>query len=188
MLTLVAVAVLAAEPSMPPLVEAPSLVHAPREAKLLTEVEPSSTGTLAGRMVLAPVMGALGAGVGVLAGALAGGAVGLLFSGSWVTLAFGVIGALIVAPFGLGFGIAAGAAMLGGKFGDLFGRSLPWAFLSAGLTVVAALVALAVVPGAIVVMTVGAALTSAVAVPLIVEARRLAEVQGPESTIPLGTF
>lgn len=188
MLTLATIAILAAEPSMPPLVEAPSLVHAPREARLVTDVEPSSTGTLAGRMVLAPVMGALGAGVGVLAGALAGGAVGLLFSGSWVTLAFGVVGALIAAPFGLGFGIAAGAAMLGGKFVDLFSRSLPWAFLAAGFTVIAAVIAVAVAPGALVLMTAGAAIAGAGAVPLIVEARRTAEVQGPESTLPLATF
>lgn len=75
--------------------------------------------------------------------------------------------------------------MLGAKFGALFGRSISWAFLAAGLTVIAAFVALAVMPeghhrhdGA----------AGAVAVPLIVEARRKAKVQGPESTLALATF
>lgn len=188
MLTLATLALLAADPSMPPLVEAPSLAHAPREAKLLTDVEPSSTGTLAGRAVLAPVMGLLGTGLGGLAGGLVGAAVGAAFGGGWGVLLVGVAGALIVAPFGLALGIAAGAAMLGAKFGDLFSRSIPWAFLAAGLTVVAAFIALAVMPEAIVLVTAGAAIAGAVAVPLIVEARRMAEVQGPESTLALATF
>lgn len=173
---------------MPPLAEAPSLTNAPREAKLLTDVEPTSTGTLVGRAVLAPVIGALGAGLGGLAGLLVGGAVGAVVGGGWGTILFAIAGAAIIAPFGLAFGIAAGAAMLGAKFGELFGRSVPWAFLAAGLTVIAAFVALAVMPEAIVLMTAGVAIASAVAVPLIVEARRMAEVQGPESTLALATF
>lgn len=188
MLTLATLALLAADPSMPPLVEAPSLAHAPREAKLLTDIEPTPTGTLVGRAVLAPVVGALGTGLGGLTGLLIGGAVGAALGGSWGTVLLAIAGAAIVAPFGLAFGIAAGAAMLGSKFGDLFRRSIPWAFLAAGLTVVAAFVALAVLPEAIALVTVGAAVASAVAVPLIVEARRMAEVQGPESTLALATF
>lgn len=188
MLTLATLALLAADPSMPPLVEAPSLTHAPREARLLTDTEPTPTGTLVGRAVLAPVVGALGAGVGGLAGLLVGAAVGAAVGGGWGTILIGLVGVAIVAPFGLAFGIAAGAAMLGAKFGDLFSRSIPWAFLAAGLTIVSAFVALAVLPGAIALVTVGVAVASAVAVPLIVEARRMAEVQGPESTLALATF
>lgn len=189
MLTLTALALLAADPTLPPLVQAlpdaPQISTSPRQATLLDE-EPSSAGALVGRAVMAPVLGAVGGGLGA---AIGGGAGFLLAGGSWGGLAVGVLLGSIVAAIGLAVGVALGSALFAEDVGAMFKRSIGWAFLAVAVGVVGFLVALAL-PGIGFIVGVGAAVVSCAAVPFVVEARRLAVAAEAKerSAVPVMTF
>lgn len=189
MLTLTALALLAADPTFPPLVQAqPEAIQvstSPRQATLLDE-EPSSAGALAGRAVMAPLLGAVGGGLGA---AIGGGAGFLLAGGSWAGLAVGVLVGSIVAAVGLAVGVALGSALFSENVGAMFTRSLGWAFLAAAVGGVAFLVALAI-PGIGLIVGIGAAVVTCAAVPFVVEARRLAVAAETKerSAVPVMTF
>lgn len=177
MLTLTALVLLTAQPSLPPLVEAPQsgvrVSTAPRAASLL-DAEPSSAGALVARAVMAPVLGVVGGGLGGLGGAVAGGLVALALGGlSWGALVAIVIGGAIGGALGIAAGIAQGAALFSDDVRGLFARNLPWAFLATGLGVLACALLL-VMPVIGLAVAVGVAVAAAAAVPLVVEARRLA--------------
>lgn len=189
MLTLTALALLAADPTLPPLVqarpEALQISTSPRQATLLDE-EPSSAGALAGRAVMAPLLGAVGGGLGA---AIGGGAGYLLGGRSWGGLAVGILLGSVVAAIGLAVGVALGSALFSGDVGAMFKRSIGWAFLAVAVGTVGFLVALAL-PGIGFIIGVGAAVAACAAVPFVVEARRLAVAaeEKERSAVPVMTF
>ena len=189
MLTLTALALLAADPTLPPLVQAqPEAIQvstSPRRATLLAE-EPSSAGAMAGRAVMAPLLGAVGGGLGALIG---GGGGYLLAGGSWAGLALGILDGSVVAAIGLAVGVALGSALFSEDVGAMFKRSLGWAFLAVAVGGVAFLVALAL-PGIGLIVGIGAAVVTCAAVPFVVEARRLAVAAEAKelSAVPVMTF
>ncbi|MBM4778557.1 MAG: hypothetical protein GQE15_12715 [Archangiaceae bacterium] len=192
MLMLTTVALLSSTaPSLPPMVPAPAVSDAPRAARLLDdEPAPTPTPTLVGRMVLAPLGGAVGAAVSGALGLLMGGAIGALAGGGWNVLLVGVFGALIAAPFGFALGVALGASLLTTHFAELFRRTLPWAFLAAGITIIGVFVAAIVALPVVALVGGSVAIAAAAAVPALVEGRRGAErvERGPESSLALATF
>ena len=195
MLTLTALALLAAEPTLPPLVQAQPEVAMPvaiqlssasRKATLLDE-QPSSAGALAGRAVMAPVLGALGGGVagglGLLGGYVLGGS-------SWGGAALGILLGSVMAAVGLAVGVALGSALFADDVGAMFKRSLGWAFLAAAVGGVAFLVFALALPAIGLIVGVGAAVVACAAVPFVVEARRLAVAaeEKERSPVPVATF
>ncbi|MBL8935749.1 MAG: hypothetical protein JNM69_14430 [Archangium sp.] len=192
MLMLTTVALLAStSPSLPPLVPAPAGADAPRAARLLDDApEPTPTASLVGRMVLAPLGGAVGAAVSGALGLLVGGAIGALAGGGWNVLLVGLFGAVIAAPFGFALGVAVGASLLTTHFTELFRRTLPWAFLAAGITIIGVFVAAIVALPVVALVGGSVAIAAAAAVPALVECRRRAErvERGPESSLALATF
>jgi hypothetical protein len=193
MLTLTALALLAADPTLPPLVQVEpgpiQMSSAPHEAKLLDDEEPTPPGAMAGRAVMAPVLGVLfgvvAGGGGGLAGLGLGNALGVR---SWdIFVPIGVVGG-VVGLVGLALGIALGASLFSNDVGAMFKRSVGWAFAAAG---VASLVGfgLLFVPGLGTILAV-IAITAAAAVPFIVESRRLAvAAEAKESSaVPVMTF
>lgn len=194
MLTLTALALLAAEPTLPPLVQAEpeavqvSTVRAstvPRQATLLDE-EPSTAGALFGRAVMAPVLGAIGGGLGAAIGGLGGYA---LAGGGWGGLAVAILAGGLVAAVGLAVGVALGAALFSDDIGTMFKRSLGWGFLAAGIVGAAVLLAIAL-PAIGLVIGIGASVVACAAVPLVVESRRLAVAAEARerSAVPVATF
>lgn len=196
MLTLATLLCLTAAPTPPPMVEAPSVVNSPRRARLVVEedVTPSPTASLAGRVVLAPVLGLAGGAVGGVVGAGLGVLTGLVFSaGTWGSLSLGFIGAALGSLVGYALGAAVGASLFSGGGKDLLSRTLPWAFLAVGVAAVVAVVAALVFPFAAPIISVVGGLVATAAVPLIVESRRLAtapaqEDRGPAAEVPVATF
>ncbi len=190
MLTLTALVLLAAAPTLPPMVQAePDVIRVSstvRKATLL-EVEPSSAGALMGRALLAPVLGVVGGGVAGTLGGLAGMALG---GGSWGGLALGVVLGGAVGLVGLAVGIALGAALFSDDVGALFKASLGWAFAAVGVGGLAFLIAALALPGIGVVVGIAAAVVTAAAVPFVVEARRLAVAaeEKERSAVPVMTF
>lgn len=207
LLTLTALALLAADPTLPPLVQArpeaigrvplaPStgrqevqVSSSPRQATLLVDEAPSQ-GAMAGRAVMASVFGALGAGVATVVGGLVGFGLAAVEGGPWAGLAVGMVVGPAVGLVGLALGIALGAALFSNDVGALFKRSVGWAFAAVG---VASLVgfALMFVPGVgTIVAIVASAVGAAVAVPFIVEGRRLAVAAEAKerSAVPVMTF
>lgn len=195
MLTLAAALVLASNAlTPPPMLEAPSLVSARREARLLDEgdVQPTEPSTLAARMVLAPVLGAAGGAAGGALGLFGGVGLGMLAGAGWGSLAAGALFGIIFSAVGLVVGTAIGAALFADGFRDLFARSLPWALLAVGVATVVSIVAAFMVPAAALAISIGSGIVATAVVPLIVEARRLATAQpverAPEAAVPLTTF
>ncbi len=190
MLTLTALALLAADPTLPPLVQAqPEAIQvssSPRQATLLVDEEPSSAGAMAGRAVMAPLLGAVGGGLGA---AIGGGGGYLLAGGSWAGLGVGILLGSVVAAVGLAVGIALGSALFSEDVGAVFKRSIGWAFLAVAVGTVGFLVALAL-PGIGFIVGVGAAMMACAAVPFVVEARRLAVAAEAKerSAVPVMTF
>jgi hypothetical protein len=193
MLTLTALALLAA--TLPPLVQAQPEVAMPaaiqlstpaRKATLLEE-EPSSAGALAGRAVMAPVLGMLGGGVtgglGLIGGFVLGGS-------SWGGAALGILLGSVLAAVGFAVGVALGSALFSDDLGAMFKRSLGWALLGAAVGGVAFLVFALALPVIGLIVGVGAAIVTCAAVPFVVEARRLAVAaeQKERSALPVATF
>ncbi|MBL8923144.1 MAG: hypothetical protein JNJ54_30115 [Myxococcaceae bacterium] len=198
MLTFLAAAALASTAvpfSPPPMVDAPSVTSTPRQARLVDEegMKASSPVDLAGRMVMAPVLGAVGGVLGGVLGFGAGALVGAVArAGSWGSLGVGFIVGALVSFVGLAIGTAIGASLFGDDFKGRFGRSIGWAFLAMGVATAISVVAILVLPTIGLAVSLGAGVVSAAAVPLIVEARAMATVEperrAPEATLAVATF
>lgn len=193
MLTLTAALLLtASDVTPPPMLQAPTTANTTRVAKLIDSPRPSEPGELLARMVLAPVFGVIGGGLGSAVGLLGGGLIGVLaHAGIWGSVGLGVIGAAVFGFVGLALGAAIGASLFGERFGDLMGRSVPWAFLTMAVATAISVFAMVVVPVAALAISIGTGVVAAAVVPLIVEARRVAEVpveRAPEATVPVATF
>jgi len=132
--------------------------------------------------VLGAVGGGLGAAIGGLGGFLIGGS-------SWAGLALGLLVGGLLGAAGLAFGVALGSALFSNDLGEMFKRSLGWAFLAAGIGGLAFLIALAL-PGIGLVVGMGVAVVACAAVPFVVEARRLAVAaeEKERSVVPVATF
>lgn len=186
-----ALALVLAAPSItpPPLIEAPpSVSSSPRHARLSkTWVEPSASGELLGRAMLAPLGGAIGGGLGATIGMFGGAA---LASG-WASLGTAVLGGVVLGLIGGITGIALGASLFGEHQKDLFGPSFGWAVLAVGVSLVVTAVAFLVAAPIAIAVSIGTFVVTSASVPLIVEARRLANAEdprAPEALVPVTTF
>lgn len=194
MLALTTALLLASSPTLP--TDAPTVGLTSRQARLLAASQPSAPLDLAGRALLAPVLGVAGAGLGGALGLLGGGLIGSALSLGWTTLGLAVLGSAVLGVFGLVCGTVIGSSLFG-DFKDLLGRSVPIALLVLGLAVVggvAALVALwiAELPVVGIAAGVGVLAVGAAAVPLLVEAARVnapkPEQRAPDATVPVAAF
>ncbi len=183
-----ALIIAAPDTTPPPLVEAaPTLASAPRRARLTEAwVEPSTSSELLGRAVMAPLGGALGGSLGTAIGFFGGAALGR----GWASLGTALLGAAVLGLVGSIAGIALGASLFGGHEKDLFGPSFGWAALAVGISLVVTAVALVMAAPIAIAVGIGAVVVTSAAVPLIVEARRLAnaEPRAPEASMPVTTF
>jgi len=156
--------------------------------------EPSSSSELAGRALMAPLLGAVGATVAGFLGALVGAVIGVLvtgpsFGGLLVATVFAGGGALLLGAGGMGLGIALGGALFSKDLRTLFSKTVPWAFAATGIAIVIGFIFLAVVPAIAGYLFVGAAVALAVGVPLVVESRRLADApKAPEPAVTVASF
>lgn len=202
----------ASDVTPPPMREPPKSDSATRQARLLDKpaaLKDSEPSQMAGRMLMAPVLGALGGGIGVALGVGAG-VIAFLADGArpvslclspagWCSSSSGSLGAAVIVGLsvggllgfvGLALGVAIGASLFGDHFRDLFSRSLPWAFLMVGIAAAISVVTFFVAPALAPVLFGITGTVAAGAVPFIVEARRVAvpAERAPEATVSVATF
>lgn len=194
--------------SQPPLVEAPapdpkaapvppppSASTAPRAARLMSEepvVEPTTSSDLAGRALMAPVLGAVGATAGGFLGAVVGAFIGLVASGGASALGavlLAVVGGGLLGAAGMGLGIALGGSLFSKDVRGLFSKTVGWAFAATGIAIVIGLIFLAALPAVGAYIFIGAGVALAACVPLVVEWRRMADApRAPEPAVTLARF